>query len=305
MGRFSTPTQGRQRWTWTRLGALMTLLVTITACGGTTATPIPPSTNPTATGAASASTGGPSQELINAAKAEGQLTVIALPHDWLNYGEMIAAFSSKYGIKINELDPNAGSGDEIEAIKANKDNKGPQAPDVIDVGFAFGPSAKAEGLLQPYKVSTWDDIPADLKDPDGYWYGGYYGALAFMVNTDVVKTVPQDWADLLKPEYKGQVALAGDPRTSNQAIQSVYAAALANGGSLDNAIVLTDVGMLNETPLRYTDEFVRHKILDIIGDFALLGMQIAGKITAEKSGHAIHASLMAKLLTAEHAWEIV
>lgn len=235
MGRFSTPTHGRQRWTWTRMGALMTLLVTITACGGTTATPIPPSTNPTTTGAAPASTGGPSQELINAAKAEGQLTVIALPHDWLNYGEMIAAFSSKYGIKINELDPNAGSGDEIEAIKANKDNKGPQAPDVIDVGFAFGPSAKAEGLLQPYKVSTWDDIPADLKDPDGYWYGGYYGALAFMVNTDVVKTVPQDWADLLKPEYKGQVALAGDPRTSNQAIQSVYAAALANGGSLDNA----------------------------------------------------------------------
>src|SRR5262249_2220087 len=51
----------------------------------------------------------------------------------------------------------------------------------------------------------------------------------------LVPNIPQDWADLLKPEYKGQVALAGDPRTSNQAIQSVYAAALANGGSLDNA----------------------------------------------------------------------
>lgn len=234
MGRFPTTTHNRHRWTWTRIAALMTLLMIITACGGTTATPIPPSANPPTTGAAP-TTGGASQELINAAKAEGELTVIALPHDWLNYGEMITAFSSKYGIKINELDPNAGSGDEIEAIKANKGNKGPQAPDVIDVGFAFGPSSKAEALLQPYKVSTWDDIPADLKDPEGYWYGGYYGALAFMVNTDVVKTVPQDWADLLKPEYKGQVALAGDPRTSNQAIQSVYAAALANGGSLDNA----------------------------------------------------------------------
>ncbi len=55
------------------------------------------------------------------------------------------------------------------------------------------------------------------------------------MNTAVVKNVPQDWSDLLKPEYKGQIALAGDPRVSNQAIQTVYAAALANGGSLDNA----------------------------------------------------------------------
>ena len=58
--------------------------------------------------------------------------------------------------------------------------------------------------------------------------------LAFEVNKDVVKNVPQDWSDLLKPEYKGQVALSGDPRVSSQAIMSVYAAALANGGSLDN-----------------------------------------------------------------------
>jgi putative spermidine/putrescine transport system substrate-binding protein len=86
------------------------------------------------------------EELIAAAQAEGELTTIALPRDWCNYGEMIDAFSAQYGIKVNELDPNAGSGDELEAIKANKDNKGPQAPDVIDVGFAFGPQAVEEGL---------------------------------------------------------------------------------------------------------------------------------------------------------------
>jgi len=106
---------------------------------------------------------------------------------------------------------------------------------VIDVGFAFGTSAKAEGLIQPYKVSTWDSIPADAKDPEGYWYGDYYGVLAFLVNTDVVTDVPQDWADLLDPKYNGQIAMSGDPRTSNQAIQTVFAAGLANGGSLDNA----------------------------------------------------------------------
>ena len=88
-------------------------------------------------------------------------------------------------------------------------------------------------------------------------------------------------------------------------IDMLRKANLALGGSLDNAIVLTPDGMLNETPLRFDDEFVRHKILDIIGDFALLGMPILGKITAEKSGHSVHASLMSKLLKAEHTWEIV
>ena len=82
------------------------------------------------------------QELIDAAKAEGMLTTIALPHTWCNYGEMIQSFKDKYGIEVNELNPDAGSGDEIEAIKANRGNTGPQAPDVIDVGLSFGPSAK-------------------------------------------------------------------------------------------------------------------------------------------------------------------
>lgn len=88
-------------------------------------------------------------------------------------------------------------------------------------------------------------------------------------------------------------------------IEMLRKANLARGGSLDNAIVLTSDGMLNKTPLRFDDEFVRHKILDIIGDFALLGMPVLGKITAEKSGHAVHAALMSKLLKTEGAWEIV
>jgi putative spermidine/putrescine transport system substrate-binding protein len=204
------------------------LALAVTACGGGGAAK-------DFSAVASAADGGGMDALVTAAKAEGQLTTIALPHDWCNYGEVIEGFKAKYGLTVNELDPDAGSGDEIEAIKANKDNKGPQAPDVIDVGFAFGGSSKAEGLIAPYKVETWDTIPADAKDAEGYWYGDYYGVLSFMVNTDVVANVPQDWADLLKPEYKSQVGVSGDPRTSNQAIQTVYAATLANGGTLDNA----------------------------------------------------------------------
>ena len=88
-------------------------------------------------------------------------------------------------------------------------------------------------------------------------------------------------------------------------IEMLRKANLALGGSLDNAIVLTPEGMLNKNPLRFSDEFVRHKILDIIGDFALLGMPILGKITAKKSGHSVHAALMSKLLKTENAWEII
>ncbi|MBA5779223.1 ABC transporter substrate-binding protein [Stappia sp. F7233] len=169
-------------------------------------------------------------ELEAAAKAEGMLTTIALPHDWCGYGAVIEGFKAKYpGISVNELNPDAGSADELEAVRANKDNKGPQAPDVLDVGLAFGPAAQAEGLVQPYKVSTWDSIPDDAKDAAGHWYGDYYGVMSFLVNTDLVDNVPTSFADLLKPEYAGMVALAGDPRASNQAILAVMAAGMARG----------------------------------------------------------------------------
>jgi putative spermidine/putrescine transport system substrate-binding protein len=183
----------------------------------------------------------PSSELVEAAKKEGALTVIALPHDWCGYGDVISGFKAKYGLTINELNPDAGSGDEIEAIKANKGNTGPQAPDVIDVGLSFGPTAKEQGLIQPYKVATWDSIPDTAKDKDGFWYGDYYGVLAFEVNTDIVKNVPRDWSDLLKPEYANSVALGGNPRTANQAIQGVYAAGLAMSGG--DAAKAADAGL--------------------------------------------------------------
>jgi putative spermidine/putrescine transport system substrate-binding protein len=168
--------------------------------------------------------------LYEAAKGEGMLTTVALPRDWCNYEGMFQTFQAKYpDLEINELNPNASSAEELEAIRANQGNTGPQAPDVIDVGLAFGPQAQGEGLLQPYMVSTWDTIPEDAKDPEGHWYGDYYGVMSFAVNTDLVDPVPQSFEDLLKPEYAGMVALAGDPRLSNQAILAVMAAGMARG----------------------------------------------------------------------------
>jgi putative spermidine/putrescine transport system substrate-binding protein len=175
----------------------------------------------------------PMDALVAAAKSEGQLTTIALPHDWANYGEIIETFKTTYGLTINELNPDAGSADEIEAIRANKDSKGPQAPDVVDVGLGYGPTAKGEGLFAKYKVSTWDTIP--LKDDEGYWWAEYYGILTFEVIKGAVPT-PADWEDLLKPEYKGKVAMAGDVLKSNEAVMTVMASGISRAGGIDGTV---------------------------------------------------------------------
>jgi putative spermidine/putrescine transport system substrate-binding protein len=209
----------------------MAVALALSACAPTAASG--PAAVPATSAPASQPTAASNMDaLIAAAKQEGALTVITLPRDWCHYGELMDSFTAKYGIKITDLIPDGGSQEEIEAIKANKDNKGPQAPDVVDVGLAFGQPNR--DLFEPYKVQGWADIPDNAKSPDGAYYGDYYGVMSFFVNTDVVKNVPQDWSDLLKTEYKGQIAMTGDPRKSNQAYSTVFAAGLGTGGSLDN-----------------------------------------------------------------------
>jgi putative spermidine/putrescine transport system substrate-binding protein len=170
-------------------------------------------------------------DLEAAAKDEGRLNTIALPPDWANYGEVMQTFQSKYGIRITNASPNASSAEENEAVKALKGQD--RAPDVLDVGPAFAAEGKADGLYVAYKVSTWDTIPDNMKDADGFWWADYWGVIAFGANEKVV-AAPKSWADLKKPEYKGKVALNGDPRESGSALAGVTACALANGGSLDD-----------------------------------------------------------------------
>jgi putative spermidine/putrescine transport system substrate-binding protein len=231
------------------ISCLMVIALFLAACSpAQTATQSPTNAQPTAqvplTGntpaantdwntAKSAADGGGMDALVAAAKAEGELNVITLPPDWCNYGELITNFTTKYGIKVNSINPNGGSADEVQAIKDNMQNKGPQAPDVLDIGPAYGPLAKGDNLLAPYKVTTWDTIKG-TNDPDGYFFVDYSGIMVLEINSDQVKNIPQDIKDLLDPQYKGQIALSGDPRASNQAAQEVYMAAIAMGGSLDN-----------------------------------------------------------------------
>jgi putative spermidine/putrescine transport system substrate-binding protein len=171
-------------------------------------------------------------DLIAAAKKEGQLNVITLPRDWADYGELMDTFTSRYGIKIDDANPDGTSAEELQAIRSLKTQS--RAPDAVDVGPSFAVSGAKEKLFQPYKAATWSEIPDDLKDPSGLWYGDYFGVASFAVNKSVVKNSPRTWADLLKPEYKGMVAIGGSPLKAGEAFGAVYAAALANGGSFDN-----------------------------------------------------------------------
>ena len=182
--------------------------------------------------AASAESSGITGALIAAAKKERQLNVITLPRTWADYGEIMDTFHARYGPIIHDAIPLGSSSEEIQAIKNLKGQS--RAPDVVDVSPAWAAKGKAQGLYVPYKVATWDTIPSSMKDPQGYWYGDYYGVPAFLSVNSVVKEAPRDWPDLLSPKLRGMVALGGDPRQAGEAFGAVFAAALANGGSLDN-----------------------------------------------------------------------
>ena len=170
-------------------------------------------------------------DLIAAAKEEGTLNTIALPPDWANYGEIMKTFTSKYGIQIKNANPNGSSAEENQAVKSLRGQD--RAPDVLDVGPSFAVEGKDAGLYANYMNSQWDTIPDELKDADGAWVGDYWGAVSLAANTKVAP-LPETWADLKKSEYKGKVALNGDPRESGSAFAAVFAASVANGGSLDD-----------------------------------------------------------------------
>ena len=170
--------------------------------------------------------------LIAAAKKEGQLNVITLPSNWANYGTIMKDFTAKYGIKINDANPDGSSQDELNAVNQLKGQS--RAPDVLDVGTAFAVKGDQQGILAPYKVATWTNIPSDAKSSDGTWFADYGGYVAIGYNSAKVATPPTSFADLLKPIYKNEVAINGNPTQASAAFSAVFASALANGGSLDN-----------------------------------------------------------------------
>ena len=90
-----------------------------------------------------------------------------------------------------------------------------------------------------------------------------------------------------------------------QEVEALWARGLGRGGNLENTVVLSQDGILNESGLRFADEFVRHKVLDLIGDFSLLGLPFIGHLIADRSGHALHTRLVKQILDHPECWVLL
>ena len=223
------PRRGRRAAGAVAAGGLALLLA---ACGAPAAPPAAAPAAPDAGSAAAATSAeqfGGMDKLVEAAKAEGTLNVIALPPDWANYGEMLSAFEAKYGLKIDSAQPDANSQDEINAAKqlAGQD----RAPDVFDLGVNV--ALANTDLFAPYQVASFGDVAANLKDPDGKWVSDYTGYMSIGYDAGKVPA-PTTVEDLLKPEYQGKIALNGDPTAASAGYHGVMMAALGSGGSPDD-----------------------------------------------------------------------
>jgi putative spermidine/putrescine transport system substrate-binding protein len=179
----------------------------------------------------SASQAGGTSALYAAAKQEGKLNLITIPDNWANYGTIIKQFKAKYpGITINDAIPDGSSAQEIQAIKSDKGRS--DAPDVVDIGQSFADLDAS--LFAPYKVATWNDIPNSNKDAAGRWYNDYGGYVSFGCFKKLVKSCPTTWAQLESKSYAKDITLNGIPGQAGAATGAVWAAALNNGGSLNN-----------------------------------------------------------------------
>jgi putative spermidine/putrescine transport system substrate-binding protein len=191
------------------------------------------SSSPAAPSAAGSGAAGPEPAeaaLLAASKTEGTLYLTGIPPEWANYQGQFDLWDQLTGVKRDGITTEGEytSGQELDSIKNTS------KPDVGDVGFVFGAQAKTAGLVANYKHAHWEDIDASLKDPDGAWCATYYGAEAFVINTDAVKLDIKDWKDLLDPSLKNAVGIDGDPNKANDSFNAVWSAAFANGGGVDD-----------------------------------------------------------------------
>ncbi len=266
------------------IALLATSALVVSACSAPTKT----SDTTTAPGGKSAATAtsaadlGGMDGLVAAAKKEGALNVIALPPDWANYGAIIKAFGDKYGIKVTSAQPDASSADEITAADRLKGQS--TAPDVFDLGAAVALANTAK--YAPYKVATFADVPDSFKDANGAWVNDYGGYMSIGYDSAKVPAITSV-NDLLKPEFKGKVALNGDPTKAGAAFAGVQMVSVSQGGTagdltkgVDFFKKLKDVG--NFIPVDPTPATIQSGQTPVVIDWDYLNGAATAKLPSWK-----------------------
>ncbi len=251
--------------------------ITLSACTtGTTASDVDAAT------ATSAEAFGGLEALVAAAQSEGELNVIALPDNWANYGEIKALFEEKYGIVVNSADPDISSAEEIAAA----DNLAGQdtAPDVFDLGTAV--TLDSVDYFAPYQVANWDEIPDANKEPTGLYVNDYTGSMSIgYASNDVPEPTSLD--DLLGDDYRGAVALNGDPTQAGAAFAAVGLATVQSGGTLDDFTPgieffeqLNDAG--NFLPVNVTEAAIAAGEIKVAFDWSYNNLAVASTVDGWK-----------------------
>ena len=152
------------------------------------------------------------------------------PPEWADWASMLTALDEQAGIKMPHDNKNSG-----QSLSQMIAEKAAPVADVVYYGVTTGIQAIDEGVIEPYKPAGFDEIPEGLKDPEGHWFAVHYGTMGLFVNVDALDgaPVPQCWADLKKPEYKGMVGYL-DPSSAFVGYAGAVAVNHSFGGDLDN-----------------------------------------------------------------------
>ncbi len=207
-------------------------------------------------------------ELLAAAKAEGQVYSVGMPNEWANWKDLWAHIQ---GLGIKTSDTDMSSAEELAQFAL----QGKANADIGDIGLAMTDVAIEQDLLLPFKTSYWDSIPDWAKDPNGLWIEAYTCTTAFITDKQNVQNPPKTWKELLEGNYK---VCIGDVEKAAQAYYGVLACNVALGGDendLSKAVEafakLAEAGRLN-TSNPYVANLENGEIeVAIVWDFNALG----------------------------------
>lgn len=171
--------------------------------------------------------------LIPGAISEGELNILVKTPGSIDYKILSEGFFKKYKIRVNYI----YFPKNITDVFLSPDAELPiSSLDIVESDMLDIYHTAQTGFLQPNILANWTNIPQNLRDDNGYWYGIYFGVIAFRVNEEFIEKIPLDWSALFDQKYKLNIGIGDDDPSSNLLQTAIAAAAYSNGGSIDDPL---------------------------------------------------------------------